>query len=178
MTSTNSETLAVASSRLNRQRSSQEQAQDSAAASVAIAYGERALDRSEFFAALSRGEISPGTMAYVFGQYGFFRLQLHTWFAVCLLKANNAADPTQRSTIMALADHIFTDLQDNHDGMFGDLLTQLGFDTGSLHGEEPSAATLAYMRSFADDYSGDECDLFTAVAALSGRELVVALRIL
>lgn len=170
------ETSSGTSSRLNRQRSSDEQAQDQSAASVAVTYGERALDRSEFFSAISHQEVGQHVMAYVFGQYGFFRLQLHTWFAVCLLKAKNAADPAQRSAIMALADHIFTDLEDNHDLMFGDFLAQLGFDAGRLHGDRPSPATLNYISSFAEDHSMEECDLFTAMAALSGRELVVALR--
>lgn len=142
----------------------------------AIARCERAFDASQFFRCLAAGELTPARVRYVFGQYGHFRLQLHRWFGLCISKASNCAEPAQRQAILALADHIFTDLRDDHDQMFGDFLHQLGFPAGTLHAEHPSAATRAYTRSFFDDCSAPSCTFFDAIAALAGRELSVSLR--
>jgi hypothetical protein len=142
----------------------------------AIARCERAFDASLFFQRLAAGELTPAQLRYVFGQYGHFRLQLHSWFGLCISKASNCAEPAQRRSILALADHIFADLRDDHDGMFGEFLHQLGFPAGALHAEHASAATRAYVRSFFDDCGAPSCTFFDAIAALGGRELSVSLR--
>jgi thiaminase len=142
----------------------------------AIADCERAFDARLFFQRLATGELTPEQLRYVFEQYGHFRLQLPSWFGLCISKATNCAEPAQRQAILALADHIFTDLRDDHDQMFREFLHQLGSPAGTLHAEHASAATRAYVRSFFDDYGAPSCTLFDAIAALGGRELSVSLR--
>jgi thiaminase len=142
----------------------------------AIARCERAFDASPFFQRLGTGELTPEQLRYVFGQYGHFRLQLHRWFGLCISKASNSAEPAERQAILALADHIFTDLRDDHDQMFREYLHQLGFPSWTLHGEPVSEATRAYVGSFFDDCGASSCSFFEAIAALGGRELSVALR--
>ena len=65
---------------------------------------ERSFDQSVFFRRLAAGDMTPSELAYVFGQYGHFRLQLHRWFAVCMLLSGDASQPAQREAILALAD--------------------------------------------------------------------------
>jgi thiaminase len=142
----------------------------------AIERCERAFDARLFFQRLTRGELTPEQLRYVFGQYGHFRLQLPSWFGLCISKATNCAEPAQRRAILALSDHIFTDLRDDHDQMFREFLHQLGSPAGTLHAEHASAATRAYVRSFFDDCDAPSCTFFDAIAALGGRELSVSLR--
>ena len=137
---------------------------------------ERAFDASLFFQRLATGELTPAQLRHVFGQYGHFRLQLHCWFGLCISKASNGAEPAQRQAILALSDHIFTDLRDDHDQMFREFLHQLGFPPGTLHAERASVATRAYVRSFFEDCGAQSCTFFDAIAALGGRELSVSLR--
>jgi thiaminase len=142
----------------------------------AVARCERAFDASPFFQRLATRELTPAQLRYVFGQYGHFRLQLHRWFGLCISKASDSSEPAQRRAIVALADHIFTDLRDDHDQMFREFLHQLGFPVRTLHSEHVSVATRAYVGSFFDDYGSSSCTFFEAIAALGGRELSVALR--
>ena len=137
---------------------------------------ERRFEHSVFFRRLAAGAITLAAMKYVFGQYGHFRVQLHTWFATCIVLAKDASQPVQRETILALADHTFTDLRDNHDVLFAECLHGLGFPAGTLHADTASPATLAYIESFPADCGLPEVTWLHAVAALSGRELSVALR--
>src|SRR5262249_38731173 len=134
---------------------------------TASACCERVFEGSTFFDLLASGRMQPGLLGYVFAQYGFFRIQLHRWFGVCIMKASNAAEPTQRDAVMALADHIFTDLHDDHDVLFSQMLEQFDFGIGRLHGDEPSPATRAYIDSFAAEFAGPERDLREALAGLS-----------
>ena len=137
---------------------------------------ERRFDESVFFRRLSAGAITTEALRYIFEQYGHFRVQLHRWFAVCIILAKDASDPAQRQAILALADHIFTDLRDDHDRLFAECLHHFGFPTGTLYVGCPSPATSAYIESFLDDARAPAATWFEAVAALAGRELSVALR--
>jgi pyrroloquinoline quinone (PQQ) biosynthesis protein C len=137
---------------------------------------ERRFDNSVFFRRLAVGAMTPAPLQYVFGQYGHFRLQLHRWFAVCMILAKDASQPAQRQAILALADHVFTDLKDNHDLLFAEWLHQLGFPAGTLHAAAVSPATTTYIESFLDDCRRPTVTWLDAVAALGGRELSVALR--
>ena len=142
----------------------------------AIACCERALDSSSFFAVLAAGKASPPLLQYVFLQYLFFRDQLHRWFGLCIMRAPSSSDPHQKRAVMALADHVFTDLRDSHELMYDEFLCLLGVDEAALRGATPSAASIAYMRSFVDEFAAERHDFYGALAALSGRELCVALR--
>jgi thiaminase len=137
---------------------------------------ERRFDQSAFFRRLAVGELTPTALKYVFGQYGYFRLQLQRWFAVCIVLIKDASQPAQREAILALADHIFTDLRDGHDVLFGELLHDLGFQAGTLHAEVVSPATAAYIDSFLDDCRAPAVTWLEAMAALGGRELSVVVR--
>jgi thiaminase len=137
---------------------------------------EKIFDESTFFRHLATGTLAPSRLKYMFGQYGHFRLQLHRWFGMCIVKAPNATDPVQREAIMALADHLFTDLRDNHDEMFRQFLEQLGFEGGRLHAEHFGAATEAYLHASLSDCSAATTSFVEALAALAGRELSVSLR--
>jgi thiaminase len=77
---------------------------------------------------------------------------------------------------MALADHIFTDLRDNHESMYVDYLHDLGLRDDEITSSRPSPATLRYERSFLDDFGYGTENFYEAIAALSGRELCVAVR--
>jgi hypothetical protein len=137
---------------------------------------ERRFDQGAFFRRLAAGAMTPAALKYVFGQYGHFRIQLHRWFATCIVLAKDASQPAQRHAILALADHIFTDLRDDHDLLFGEYLHHLGFPLGTLYADAVSPATTAYIESFLDDCRPPTVGWLEAVAALSGRELSVALR--
>jgi len=137
---------------------------------------ERTFDASLFFHRLATQAISAESLRYVFGQYGHFRLQLHRWFGICIVKTSNASDPAQRHAIMALADHVLSDLRDNHDELFQQYLHQLGFPPGTSSGDTIGPATEAYIQSFFDDCRAPAVTWFEALAALGGRELSVALR--
>ena len=137
---------------------------------------ERRFDRSIFFERLAAGAVTGEGLAYIFGQHGHFRIQLHRWFALCILLAKDASQPAQRQSIMALADHIFTDLRDDHDALFAECLHGLGLPAGTLYAGSPSPATQTYIESFMHDSRAPGTTWREATAALAGRELSVALR--
>jgi hypothetical protein len=141
-----------------------------------IHHCERALDGSTFFRALAAGAVNGPLMKHIFLQYRLFRDQLHRWFAVCIVKAPSCRDPNQKAAIMALADHIFTDLRDSHEVMYDAFLTQLKVTAAEASLERPGNATRRYIRSFFDDFGFEARDGFLALAALGGRELCVSLR--
>jgi len=137
---------------------------------------ERRFEQGLFFRRLALGDLTPAALKYVFGQYGHFRLQLQCWFAACIVLIKDASQPAQRQAILALADHIFTDLQDGHDLLFAELLGDLGYPVGTLHAEVVSPATAAYIESFLDDCNAPAATWFEVMAALGGRELSVVVR--
>jgi hypothetical protein len=141
-----------------------------------VACCEGAFDSSSFFCLLAAGNASPALLQYVFLQYRFFRDQLHRWFGVCIMKAPSCSDPHQKSALMALADHVFTDLRDNHELMYDEFLRLLGIDEAEVQKTTPSAASTTYMRSFIDEFAAERADFYSALAALSGREICVSLR--
>jgi hypothetical protein len=136
----------------------------------------RRFDQRAFFRRLSADELTSAELKYVFGQYGHFRVQLHRWFAGCIILIRDASEPAQRQAVLALADHIFTDLRDRHDLLFAELLHDLGFPVGTLHASFQSPATTSYIEAFLDDYRAPTATWVEAVAALSGRELSVVVR--
>jgi hypothetical protein len=141
-----------------------------------IRHCERAFDGSAFFRALAAGAVEPALMRHVFVQYRSFRDQLHRWFGLCIMKAPSCRDPSHKAAILALADHIFTDLRDAHEEMYDSFLRALGVEAPETTRPRPGGAADRYTRSFLDDFGSDAQGLFVALAALGGRELCVALR--
>ncbi|MBD2411279.1 iron-containing redox enzyme family protein [Nostoc calcicola FACHB-3891] len=170
--------LAQTSSRLNRdiELPPAVKAQESAISSRAIAYCHEVLDRSRFFSLLKAGAMTPGLMQYTFLQYHFWRDRLHQWFGLCIVKAGSCTDPDQKSAIMSLADHTFTDLQDDHSQMYVEFLHDLGLSDTEIMATQRSAATVSYERSFFDEFGYGSDNFYEALAALSGRELCVSIR--
>ncbi|KAB8332678.1 iron-containing redox enzyme family protein [Scytonema tolypothrichoides VB-61278] len=170
--------IALTSSRLNRdiELPPAVKAQESAISSRTIAYCHSVLDRSRFFCLLKTGNITPPMMQYAFLQYYFWRDQLHQWFGLCIVKAGSCTDPDQKSAIMSLADHTFTDLQDDHNEMYVEFLHELGLSDTEIVAARRSAATASYERSFFDEFGYETDNFYEALAALSGRELCVSVR--
>ena len=171
-------TITPTSSRLNRDMvlSPDVEAQKQALSKRAIAYCNESLDHSRFFSLLKQGSITPSIMQYVFLQYQLWRDRLHQWFGLCIIKAGSCTDPDQKTAIMSLADHTFTDLQDGHSEMYLEFLNDLGLGDADIKASRRSPATLSYERSFFDDFGYETHNFYEALAALSGRELCVAIR--
>lgn len=169
--------ITLTSSRLNRDIVPPAiQAQAATISSRTIDYCHEVLDRSQFFCLLKAETITPQLMQYVFVQYHFWRDRLHQWFGLCIVKAGSCTNPDQKSAIMSLADHIFTDLQDNHTQMYWEFLHELGLSDAEIVVAQRSSATASYERSFFDEFGYGTENFYEALAALSGRELCVSIR--
>ncbi len=170
--------IAQTSSRLNRdiELPPAVKAQFLEITSSTIVHCHEALDRSRFFWLLKTGAITPPMMQYAFLQYYFWRDRLHQWFGLCIVKAGSCTDPDQKSAIMSLADHTFTDLQDDHSEMYVEFLHDLGLSNTEIIASQRSAATASYERSFFDEFGYGTDNFYEALAALSGRELCVSIR--
>ena len=170
--------ITLTSSRLNRsiERSPALQVQEAAISTKTIAYCHEVLDSSRFFGLLKAGKITPSIMQYAFLQYYFWRDRLHQWFGLCIVKAGSCTDVDQKSAIMSLADHTFTDLKDGHSEMYVDFLHDIGLSDAEISTAQRSMATTLYERSFFDDFGYATDNFYEALAALSGRELCVSIR--
>lgn len=170
--------ISLTSSRLNRDfnLSTAAQAQEATISAHTIAYCHQALDQSQFFGLLKAGDVTLLLMQYVFLQYHHWRDRLHQWFGLCIVKAGSCTDPDQRSAILSLADHTFTDLQDGHSEMYVEFLHDLRLSDAEIAIAQRSAATTSYERSFFDDFGYGTENFYEALAALSGRELCVSVR--
>jgi pyrroloquinoline quinone (PQQ) biosynthesis protein C len=170
--------MQVTSSRLDRQTelSPAAAARMEEISAATITYCQIALDRSRFFTLVKNGAILVAMMQYAFLQYHAWRDRLHQWFGLCIVKAGSCTDPDQKLAIMSLADHTFTDLQDGHSEMYLEFLSDLGLNQSEIKASTRSAATVAYERSFFDEFGDGTENFYEAMAALSGRELCVSIR--
>lgn len=170
--------IALTSSRLDRNldRSETVQTQAEILSARTIDYCNQALDRSRFFNLLAAGKMTQSLMQYTFLQYHHWRDRLHQWFGLCIVKAGSCTDPHQKTAILSLADHTFTDLKDNHSEMFVEFLYDLGLNDSEIAAAKRSPATSAYERSFFEEFGYDTHNFYEALAALSGRELCVSVR--
>ena len=173
-----SDAIANTSSRLDRQikLSPQVEAQIETVSAATIVHCHKSLARSRFFSLLKNGAIAPAAVQYAFIQYHSWRDRLHQWFGLCIVKAGSCTDPDQKLAIMSLADHTFTDLRDGHSEMYLEFLADLGLSPVEIEASQPSAATIAYARSFFDRFGYGTENFYEALAALSGRELCVSVR--
>ena len=170
--------ITLTSSRLDRnfERSDAAQGQEMSLSSRTIDYCNQTLDRSRFFSLLADGKMTTSLMQYAFLQYHHWRDRLHQWFGLCIVKAGSCTDPNQKSAILSLADHTFTDLKDNHSEMYVEFLHDLGLSDSEIGAVERSPATSSYERSFFEGFGYETNNFYEALAALSGRELCVSVR--
>lgn len=173
-----SSVAATTSSRLNRERElpPDVETQLNVFSTMVIDYCHKSLERSRFFRLLKNEKISLPIMKYAFLQYRFWRDRLHQWFGLCIVKAGSCTDPEQKVAIMSLADHIFTDLQDDHSEMYLEFLHDLGLSKLEIQASQPSIATTSYQRSFFNNFGYETANFYEALAGLSGRELAVSVR--
>jgi hypothetical protein len=133
------------------------------------------LAESDFFSCLSAGEVPPGHVRDVFGQYYLWRNRFHRWLGVCVAKsaAQGGAGSAQRA-LGELITCLSQEVSGSHHGPAASFLAALGItDPGRI---AALPVTEAYAESFLrcyfpEDRAGDE-----ALAALAGRELAVPVR--
>lgn len=141
-----------------------------------IDYSHRALTASPFFSELDKGGLSIETLRYVFGQYRFWRDQFHTWFGVCIVKSGSCEKPEVAEAVRSLAEHVATEMGDDHSKIYRDFLVDLGLSEAAIRGMRKAAATAKYEGSFIATFGTGPQDFADSVAALSGRELFASLR--
>jgi hypothetical protein len=152
------------------------QALDSRAVSVSLeSYVRDRLTESDFFSGLAAGEVPPGPVRDVFGQYYRWRRRFHRWLGVCVAKSAALDDaPSGQRALGALVTGLAQEVNGRRRGLATAFLAALGIDDPARIAALP--VTDAYAESFLRCYfpadrTGDE-----ALAALAGRELAVPLR--
>lgn len=170
--------MATTSSRLNRETQLPFEIEEKLEeiSTIAINYCHDSLDKSSFFSQIKQGTLPLSAMQYVFLQYHFWRDRLHQWFSLCIVKADSCSEPDKRLAIMSLADHLFTDLKDDHTEMFLNFLEDLELREKAIFSTQRSQATKVYESSFFDDFGYGMDNFYEAIAGLSGRELMVSIR--
>jgi len=145
---------------------------DSRAVSESLeSYAGDLLAESTFFSGLSAGEVHPGHVRDVFGQYYLWRNRFHRWFGVCVAKSAPFDEALNVPRVLGeLLTCLRHEIKGDHHRLAWSLLAALGIDDPSRLKALP--VTDSYAESFlccyaSGDRSGDE-----ALAALAGRGLV------
>ena len=134
-------------------------------------YSGQQLQRSTFFSALRKGEISIADLQEVFGQYYLWRNQFHRWFGVCIMRSSPFSENSDVSKVLhVLVDHISEEIDDNHHGKCVEFLRALGITDHASIALLPTTADYnnSFIRRFCDSVASPE----EALAALAGREMV------
>jgi Iron-containing redox enzyme len=146
---------------------------DSRAVAESLAcYVRDRLAESDFFSDLSGGEVPPGHLREVFGQYYLWRSRFRGWLDACAAKIAPFGDGRNGPRVPGeLIDCLAQEARGNQHGQALSLLAALGVDDPA--GIAALPVTDAYADSFLccylrPDRSGEE-----ALAALAGRELAV-----
>jgi hypothetical protein len=149
---------------------------DSRAVSVSLeSYVRDRLAESDFFSGLSAGEVPPGHVRDVFGQYYLWRTRFHRWLGVCVAKSAALGEALSVQRMLGeLTACLSREVNGNSLGLATSFLAALGVGDPARIAALP--VTDAYAESFLRCYfpadrPGDE-----ALAALAGRELVVPVR--
>jgi hypothetical protein len=131
------------------------------------------LAESDFFSGLSAGEVPPGHVREVFGQYFLWHGRFHRWLDACVAKIAPSGDGHSAPRVPGeLIERLAQEAKAGPPELIPSLQAILGVDDPSRIAVMP--VTDAYAESFLRCYcpaarSGDE-----ALAALAGRELSVA----
>ena len=149
---------------------------DNQAVSVSLeSYARDRLAESDFFSGLSAGEVPPGHVRDVFGQYYLWRTGFHRWLGVCVAKSAALGDALSvRRALGELADCLAQEVSGDHHGLAASLLAALGIGDPARITALP--VTDAYAESFLRCYFPAERPGNEALAALAGRQLVVPVR--
>ncbi len=146
---------------------------DSRAVSMSLeSYVRDRLAESDFFSALSAGEVAPELVRDVFGQYYLWRNRFHRWLGVCVAKSAGCGDALNAQRVLSeLGTCLAQEINGGHHRLAVSFLSALGIDNPARIAALP--VTDAYAESFVRCYfpadrAGDE-----ALAALAGRELAV-----
>jgi hypothetical protein len=149
---------------------------DSRAVSVSLeSYVRDRLAESDFFSGLSAGEVPPGYVRDVFGQYYLWRSRFHRWLGVCVAKSGALGDALRvQRALGELISCLAQEVSGDRHGLATSFLAGLGIDDPARIAALP--VTDAYAESFLRCYfpadrAGDE-----ALAAFAGRELAVPVR--
>ena len=145
---------------------------DSRAVSESLnSYVRDRLAESDFFSGLSAGEVPPGHVRDVFGQYYLWRNRFHRWFGICVAKSSAFGDAVNVPRVLGeLITCLEQEIRGNHHGLALSFLAALGIDDPARIAALPVTESYAesFLRCyFSADRTGDE-----ALAALAGRELV------
>ena len=149
---------------------------DSRAVSVSLeSYVRDRLAESDFFSGLAAGEVPPGQVRDVFGQYYVWRNRFHRWLGVCVAKSAALGDTrTVQRALAELITCLSQEVNGNHHGLAVSFLAALGIGDPARVAALP--VTDAYAESFLRCYFPADRDGDEALAALAGRELAVPVR--
>jgi hypothetical protein len=149
---------------------------DNRAVSVSLdSYARDRLAESDFFSGLSAGEVPPGHVRDVFGQYYLWRTRFHRWLGVCVAKSAALGGALSvRRALGELVACLAQEVSGDHHGLAASLLAGLGIGDPARIAALP--VTDAYAESFLRCYFPADRPGNEALAALAGRELVVPVR--
>ncbi len=121
---------------------------DSRAVSVSLeAYVRDRLAESDFFSGLSAGEVPPGQVRDVFGQYYLWRSRFHRWLGVCVAKSAAFGDPLSAQRVLGeLSACLAEEVNGSQHGRARSFLAALGIDDPARIAALP--VTDAYAESF------------------------------
>lgn len=145
---------------------------DSRAVSESLeSYARDRLAESDFFLDLSAGQVQPGHVRDVFGQYYLWRNRFHRWFGLCVARSAPFGDARNAARVIGeLIACLEQEIKGNHHGLAVSFLAALGVEDPARIAALPVTESYAesFLRCyFSADRTGDE-----ALAALAGRELV------
>jgi pyrroloquinoline quinone (PQQ) biosynthesis protein C len=145
---------------------------DSRAVSESLeSYARDRLAESDFFLDLSAGQIQPGCVRDVFGQYYLWRNRFHRWFGMCVARSAPFGDARNVPRVIGeLISCLEQEIKGNHHGLALSFLAALGVEDPACIAALP--VTESYAESFLRCYSSADRTGDEALAALAGRELV------
>jgi len=146
---------------------------DSRAVAESLAsYVRDRLAESDFFSALSAGEVPPGHVREVFGQYFVWRGRFHLWLDACAAKAAPSGDgPGAPRAAGELIERLAQEVTAGPCEIAASFRSILGVNDPSRIAVLP--VTDAYAESFLRCYAHADRSGAEALAALAGRELAV-----
>ena len=148
------------------------QPHDSRAVSESLeSYARDRLAESDFFLDLSAGQVQPGYVRDVFGQYYLWRNRFHRWFGLCVARSAPFGDARNVPRVIGeLISCLEQEIKGDHHGLALSFLAALGVEDPACITALP--VTESYAESFLRCYSSVDRTGDEALAALAGRELV------